>query len=229
MIKLYDLAGAEVDRRFSPYCWRIRLALEHKRQAVETVPWRFTEKEEIAFSGQGKVPVILDGQKILSGSWNIAEYLEGKHPEEPSLFGGSSAKAAIRFIESWTDTVLMNGILPFIIMDLFNHLDQKDREYFRTSREQRLGLTLEQFGATRESKIKSFQQSLGPLNRTFKDQPFIGGDQPNYGDYIVFGAFMWARSVSPASLLEPNDPTAAWRARMLDRFAVARNSPGYGL
>jgi glutathione S-transferase len=123
----------------------------------------------------------------------------------------------------------MNGILPFIIMDLFNHLDQKDREYFRTSREQRLVVTLEQFGATRESKIKSFQQSLGPLNRTLKDQPFIGGDQPNYGDYIVFGAFMWARGVSPASLLEPNDPTAAWRARMLDRFAVARNSPGYGL
>jgi glutathione S-transferase len=77
MIKLYDLAGAEADRRFSPYCWRVRLALEHKRQAVETVPWRFTEKDEIAFSGQGKVPVVLDGDRILSGSWNIAEYLAG--------------------------------------------------------------------------------------------------------------------------------------------------------
>jgi glutathione S-transferase len=227
MIKMYDLAGAQADRRFSPYCWRIRLALEHKRQAVETVPWRFTEKEEIAFSGQGKVPVILDGQKVLSGSWEIAEYLEGKHPEEPSLFGGSGGKAAIRFIESWTDTALMNGILPFIIMDLFNHLDPKDRVYFRTSREQRLGMTLEQFGATRESKIKSFQQSLEPLNRTLKGQPFIGGDQPNYGDYIVLGAFMWARSVSSYKLLQPVDPAAAWRARMLDRFAVARTSPGY--
>jgi glutathione S-transferase len=229
MIKLYDLAGAEADRRFSPYCWRIRLALEHKRQAVETVPWRFTEKEEIAFSRQSKVPVILDGEKILSGSWSIAEYLEGKNPEEPSLFGGTGAKAAIRFIESWTDTVLMNGIFPFIIMDLFNHLDPKDREYFRTSREQRLEMTLEQLGATRESKIKSFQQSLEPLNRTLKAQPFIGGDQPNYGDYIVLGAFMWARSVSPFRLLQPNDPAAAWRARMLDRFTVARNSPGYDL
>jgi hypothetical protein len=56
MIKLYDLAGAESDRRFSPYCWRIRLALEHKQQAVETLPWRFTEKEEIAFSGQWPYP-----------------------------------------------------------------------------------------------------------------------------------------------------------------------------
>jgi hypothetical protein len=29
-IKLYDLAGAELDQRFSPYCWRTRMALAHK-------------------------------------------------------------------------------------------------------------------------------------------------------------------------------------------------------
>ncbi|WP_375505338.1 glutathione S-transferase N-terminal domain-containing protein [uncultured Nostoc sp.] len=58
-IRLYDLAGAEDDRRFSPNCWRVRLALLHKGLPFETVPWRFTEKETIAFSGQGKVPVIV--------------------------------------------------------------------------------------------------------------------------------------------------------------------------
>jgi len=42
-ITLYDLAGAETDRRFSPFCWRTRMALAHKRLDVETVPWRFTE------------------------------------------------------------------------------------------------------------------------------------------------------------------------------------------
>ena len=29
-LQLYDLAGAEPERRFSPYCWRIKLALMHK-------------------------------------------------------------------------------------------------------------------------------------------------------------------------------------------------------
>jgi hypothetical protein len=29
-MQLYDLAGAESERRFSPYCWRIKLALMHK-------------------------------------------------------------------------------------------------------------------------------------------------------------------------------------------------------
>jgi hypothetical protein len=36
-IKLYDLAGAETDRRFSPYCWRARMALAYKGLEVETI------------------------------------------------------------------------------------------------------------------------------------------------------------------------------------------------
>jgi glutathione S-transferase len=34
---LYDLAGADAERRFSPYCWRIRLAVAHKGMEVETI------------------------------------------------------------------------------------------------------------------------------------------------------------------------------------------------
>jgi glutathione S-transferase len=60
-IVMYDLAGADPALRFSPYCWRIRMALAHKGLDVETVPWRFTDKDVIAFSGQGRVPVIRDG------------------------------------------------------------------------------------------------------------------------------------------------------------------------
>ena len=37
-IRMYDLAGADPARRFSPYCWRIRMALAHKNLSVETIP-----------------------------------------------------------------------------------------------------------------------------------------------------------------------------------------------
>ena len=53
-MKLFDLAGDELDRRFSPYCWRSKLALAHKGLTVETIPWRFTDTD--AVSGQGRVP-----------------------------------------------------------------------------------------------------------------------------------------------------------------------------
>src|SRR5215469_7174642 len=100
----YDLAGADPNRRFSPYCWRIRLAITHKGLPVETIPWCFTDKEMIAFSGQERVPVLVDDGKALAGSWTIANYLEQKYPDGRSLFDGQVGVALTRFIESWTDT-----------------------------------------------------------------------------------------------------------------------------
>jgi hypothetical protein len=65
-IVMHDLAGADPALRFSPYCWRTRMALAHKGLEVETIPWRFTERDALAFSGQGRVPVIRDGERVVS-------------------------------------------------------------------------------------------------------------------------------------------------------------------
>ena len=64
-LQLYDLAGAEPERRFSPYCWRAKLALAHKGLPFDTTSWRFTDKDVIAFSGQGQVPVLVDGDRVV--------------------------------------------------------------------------------------------------------------------------------------------------------------------
>jgi glutathione S-transferase len=223
---LYDLAGAKAGRRFSPYCWRIRLALAHKELPVETVPWRFTDKQAIAFSGQGRVPVLVDAEKTLSGSWTIANYLEQQHPDRTSLFDGRPGAALTRFIESRTDRVLLPGLMPLILVDVFAHLHGKDRAYFRSSREQRLGMTLEAACADRDQKVMDFRQTLEPL-RNPRNAIILAGEAPNFADYIVFSGFMWARSMSPFKLLEEDDPVALWHARLLDRFEVARMAPEY--
>ena len=62
-IQLYDLTGAEDERRFSPFCWRGKLALAHKGLACDTITWRFTDKEALSFSDQSRVPVMAhDGE-----------------------------------------------------------------------------------------------------------------------------------------------------------------------
>jgi glutathione S-transferase len=223
---LYDLAGAEADRRFSPYCWRVRLALAHKGLPLETIPWRFTDKEVIAFSEQGRVPVLLDGGKVLTGSWTIVNHLEN-NADGASFFGGQAGLALTRFVESWTDNVLLPGLVPLILIDVFTHLHEKDRAYFRSSREQRLGMTLEAACADRDHRVIGFRQSLEPFRTTLETQPFVGGEAPNYADYLLLGGFMWARSTSPFKLLSNDDPIALWRERLLARFEDARNAPGY--
>ena len=103
-----------------------------------------------------------------------------------------------------------------------------DAAYFRKSREARFGKPLEDIMAGRDKAVEGFRKSLDPLRLTLKTQAYLGGEKPNYADYIVFGPFQWARVVSPFKLLAADDPVYAWRERLLDAFdGMARKSPGY--
>ena len=217
MITLFDLAGADPALRFSPYCWRTRFALAHKGMPVETIPWRFTETDAIAFSGQGKVPVIRDEDRVVSDSWAIAEYLEEQSPTPP-LFGGAGGRAHARFINAWADAVLVPGIARLIVRDLLDVVAEKDKAYFRSSREARFGLTLEDVQAGREERVAAFRESLTPVRLVLRGQPWLGGAAPRYADHIVAGTLMWPRCTSTFALLEPGSPVAAWQARVLDLY-----------
>ena len=82
--------------------------------------------------------------------------------------------------------------------------------------------------AGRDKAVEGFRKSLDPLRLTLRMQAFLGGTAANYADYIVFGAFQWARVVSPFKLLMEDDPVHAWRERLLDAFdGLARKSPTY--
>jgi glutathione S-transferase len=226
--QLFELVGTETERPFSPYCWRIRMALAHKELDSTSVPWRFTEHEAIAQHGSEKVPVLIDGAQTVSDSWAIANYLEDQYPERASLFGGAGGRAMARMLNAWGDVVVIGGMFPFLAADIHAHLRPADQAYFRQSREARLGKTLEEAAAQREEGVKAFRKTLDPMRLTLKSQPYLGGITPNYADYIVFGGFQWARAISPFALLAPGDLIYSWREKMLDAFGgMARAAPGY--
>lgn len=216
-IILHDLAGADPDLRFSPYCWRIRFALAHKGLPVETIPWRFTEREALAFSGQGRVPVIQDNGKTVFDSWSIAEYLEDAYPT-PTLFGGAGGKAHAAFINAWADSIMTGGIARLIVRDLLDIIDPKDRDYFRSSRESRFGQSLEEVQAGREERVAAFRESLLPIRLVLRRQDWLGGATPSYADHIVAGTLMWPSCASRFPVLADDDPVAGWFGRVLDLY-----------
>ncbi|MCX7141676.1 MAG: glutathione S-transferase N-terminal domain-containing protein [Proteobacteria bacterium] len=227
-VRLYELAGDADDRLFSPYCWRARLALAHKGIAHETIPWRFTEKDAIAFSGQGMVPVLQDGAREVHDSWAIALYLEETYPDRPALFEGPQARALAYTLKTWVERSVQPQIFRAIMPDLYAHLHARDQAYFRESREKRFGMTLEQFGADPRGAITALRTALDPARLAVAAEPFLCGAAPAFADYMLFGAFQWARVMSPAQLLEPGDPLCAWRERMLDLYGgLARKARGY--
>jgi glutathione S-transferase len=227
-LKLFELVGTDAGRPFSPFCWRTRMALAHKGLGAESIPWCFTEKQAIAPHGSEKVPVLIDGDTSIADSWAIANYLEDRFPDRPSLFGGEGGRAMARMINWWGDVAVVGGLFPLIVADIPAHLKPVDAAYFRQSREARFGKPLEEIVAARDTSVESFRRALDPLRLTLRTQLYLGGAAPNYADYIVFGAFQWARVVSPFKLLADNDPVYAWREKLLDAFdSMARNSPGY--
>lgn len=225
---LYDLAGAEDDRRFSPHCWRIKMALLHKGLEFETVPWRFVEKDAIAFSGQGLVPVLVHGDRVISDSWQIALHLDEAFPDRPMLMDSEQARGAIWAFKFWSKRALHPTLMRLIVLDILGHIHEKDRAYFRQSREKRLGMALEELAANPTQSLAAFRTALDPVRPVLAQQPYLGGSGPSFADFILFGVFQWARCVSPVRLLEPDDPVFAWRERLLAAYGeLARNARGY--
>lgn len=224
-LTLFELAASDPDVRFSPHCWKVRMALAHKGLEAERIPWRFTEKQQIDFSGQKLVPVLIHDDHVVSDSWKIALHLEERYPDRPSLFEGPQALALCRFINAWADSALLMAIARIILLDIHRSLDPRDRDYFRTSREARFGQPLEQVCADTPARLIEFRKALAPLRMALGDQDFLSGAAPSYADYCVFGMLMWSRCISSIELLEPDDRVSAWRDRLLDMFdGMARSA-----
>ena len=216
MIELYELAGADPDLRFSPYCWRIRMALAHKGVSARYIPWHFGDKR--LPGGHGRVPVLVDDGEVIADSTAIALHLEEKYADGPSLFGDVTSVAHARFIISWTDAVLHPVVFPMIGADILKVVKPGAQAYYRETREKRLGTTLEQAASAVDETLPAARAAMTPLRDVVAAAAFLGGDEPSYADYAAFGAFQWARIVSPTELLEPDDPVYAWRERMLELF-----------
>lgn len=214
-IILYELCGRDPQQIFSPHCWKARMALAHKGLTYETRPTPFTRIPEIEGGFSTTVPVMDDGGTLVRESFDIALYLERSYPDRPSLFGGPGGEAMARFVERWTQFNVQGPLLRLIVADIHAVLDEPDQAYFRTSREARLGQSLEDAQAGREGRLEAFRETLRPLREMLAFQPFIGGDGPLFCDYVVFGALQWARVVSPFRILADDDRVADWFGRCL--------------
>ena len=214
--KLYALSGTDTSRPFSPHVWKTKLSLAHKGLAFDIAPVGFTEIPRLEQGATKIVPLLRDGEKLVSDSFDIALYLEEAYPDRPPLFSGEGGKAMARFVEGWSQTVLHPAIGRIAIMDIHDSLDPIDRAYFRASREERFGRPLEAVAEAGRGDLESFSAKLEPLRHMLKFQPFLGGDGPLFADYIVFGALQWARIVSPHRLLAAGDVVTDWFERCLD-------------
>jgi glutathione S-transferase len=217
MLELWELGGRH-DCRFSTFSWRTRLALHHKGLAFTVHPVAVSNKAAIAFSGQGKVPILKHDDRVVTDSWAIARYLERTFPGTPSLFGGPVGESLTQFFNLWADRELVPAIVPYLMRDVLDCVDEADAKHLRSQIEGFFKKSLEDLSGERDKALEQFRRRLQPVRKTLEQRRFLGGDAPAYADHILFGVLQWARVVSTAKVLEADDVLAAWFERVLDLY-----------
>jgi glutathione S-transferase len=224
---LYDLVNAQ-GAHFSPNSWRVRMALLHKGLKFEVHDKLFTEIPGINPGGDKlTIPTIHHEGRLVTDSWAIVEHLDQAFPATPRLIAAGAEGQVLKFFQFWVQTALHAGVARSILLDVHDSLDPADRAYFRSSREKLYKQTLEEVQAGREQRLDAFRKSLQPMRLVLgSTHPFIGGSTPCYADYLVFGAFQWARVSSRFQLLAEDDAVHAWFERCLDLYdGAARREP----
>ncbi len=215
-LQLYDLTDASRTIFFSPYCWRIRMALQHKGLEFESIPWHFTDTDQIARTGAGRVPVLVDGDRWVHESFDIASYLDAQYPDRPALMKDDAAVAAAQFMDAWCNFNVFASLRPLAVFDVFKIIHDKDKTYFRESREKMLKSKLEDISTDAVAEVKALAAALRPADAVLAKQTFFGGREPSYADYVLFGTLMWPYQVRQSSPLEAGTHVEAWFNRLLD-------------
>ncbi len=91
---------------FSTNVERVALALAHKEVEVEWVDVDPEDRSEVVrVSGQELVPVLVEGERVLTDSPVILEYLEERFPERPLYPADPARRAELRTFVDWFNRV----------------------------------------------------------------------------------------------------------------------------
>jgi glutathione S-transferase len=176
----------------------------------------FTEIQQLSSDSKLTVPMLIDTEKKITGSWEIARYLSTRHDPDGRLFGDEGQQALAGFMTDWIDATLLARVNRMLVKDNHDGFRTADQAYFRSTEEARQGQTLEKTQAARELERPELQKLLHPARQFIKRRLFFGGTRPTYADFALHSTFQWARSVTAFKLLRPDDRLNDWIDRMDD-------------
>ncbi|MGI4840325.1 MAG: glutathione S-transferase [Janthinobacterium lividum] len=221
MIELFEVCGENPLLVFSPFCWRVRLALAHKGLSASFRPVTYSDKDQIAFSGQDLLPIIRDGDTQLHDSFAIIRYLDQQYPHA-ALGLDSLAGSRAELIDRTAHQDLLVGLFRLLVLRILPLLSPQDADYFRNKHEQLLGITLEAF-ADLSIGQQLVDRALQPLEAQLQSSPFLDGKEPGAVDILIGGFFFWAW-VLHSTPWEHCPSVSEWFGRMLTHYESVRGN-----
>jgi glutathione S-transferase len=199
MLELYQF-------ELSQYSEKVRLILDYKGLAYRKIEVTrgVGQLEVFQMSGQPKVPVLKDGDTVISDSTAIAMYLDRKYPEKPIIPVDPKERGLCLLIEEWADasigiksrkvfygalsqnpsfrTSILPNQTPDLLKTLVGSVPSEVLEVLGTG----IG-----YGADAVKEAKDdLKQDLEALSLILLDRPYLVADYPCLADFAVAGLSM---------------------------------------
>ncbi|MEX2473827.1 glutathione S-transferase family protein [Marinobacter sp.] len=162
-----------IDKPECPFCWRVRIAAALQSREVESLDR--SEPEVLAewqrLSPHRSVPVLIDGDLVLTDSGPILEYLAETGmallPDSPRQ------RAEARSWMAYGDNVLGRSMREVVFEKRDKPEDEWDQERIREG-------------------VRGFLQGLPTIEKALDNGPFLAGGQPTLAECALFPRFALA-------------------------------------
>jgi glutathione S-transferase len=106
----------------SPFCRKVRLTLAEKKIEVELVEERYWEPSPdfLRRNPAGKVPILKMGNRTMSESQAICEYLEEIAPEPPLMPKSADGRYEVRRLCAWFDDKFQSEVTSKLLYERVN-------------------------------------------------------------------------------------------------------------
>jgi len=170
MIKLYGTPPTRVLRAM----WLLNeLGLEYEMLPVDLLQGESRQQDFLALNPAAKVPVLVDGNVILTESAAIQLYLAEKHPEAGFI------------PEILEDRAQMYRWIFFLVTEIEQPLWRIARHTFLYPEEKRLSQDIDLAG-------QECVEMVAVLERHMKEREFIAGDRLSVADFNAAYTLDWA-------------------------------------
>lgn len=199
MLELYQF-------ELSQYSEKVRFILDYKGlnyRQIEVVPG-VGQLDLFRLSGQSQVPVLKDGDTVISDSTEIAFYLDRKFPEKPLIPTDPLRRGQCLLIEEWADesiglkgrkaligalnqnsnfrTSILPKETPAIFKNLVGAVPSEMLDL--------LGAGIGFGGDAVKEAMRGLKQDLEALTLILQHQPYLVGNEPTLADFAVAGLSM---------------------------------------
>ncbi|KXJ96145.1 hypothetical protein Micbo1qcDRAFT_158354 [Microdochium bolleyi] len=199
---LYDLASKS-GSTWSLNPWKTRFCLNYKQLEYRTVWLEYPDLKPSLKPFFAKeldlytAPTVAfpDGEHVMD-SWDIAKKLEEVHPE-PSLHLDAPYVAKVQDIMP----KIMGNLKTIVSVQVpKNLLNDAGQAYWRQTREERIGMTLEK-AETEHSGIDRWEKAASDIKQVSawlkeNEGPFFLGSEPSFADFQWAGFLLFWQRVS---------------------------------